>query len=82
VELEIPASTSSTAVWILNGVVFVISNPGLVTEVKPVLAAVSVYPVPTLFREIVEKVATPELVDTEVVPPSVDPPGLFAMVRV
>ncbi len=53
------------------------SNAVLVTAVKPVALAVSVYPVPVLLRLKSKNVATPLTAVTGVVPPSVAPPGLL-----
>src|SRR5207237_1144192 len=57
-------------------------NPAEVAEVSGADAAVSVYPVPTLSMERLEKVATPLTAATVVVPDSVPPPGLVPIATV
>src|SRR5262245_25444110 len=57
-------------------------NAELDAPVSAPEAAVSVYPVPDLSMERLEKVATPPTADTVVVPDSVPPPGLVPMATV
>src|SRR3954469_24021097 len=57
-------------------------NPAEVAPVSGADAAVSVYPVPVLSMERLEKVATPVTAATVVVPDSVPPPGLLPMATV
>src|SRR3954465_10626116 len=57
-------------------------NPAEVAPVSDADAAASVYPVPTLSMDRLEKVATPPVADTVVVPVSVPPPGLVPMATV
>src|SRR3954466_8042428 len=57
-------------------------NPAEVAPVSDADAAVSVYPVPTLSMDRLEKVATPLAADTVAVPDSVPPPGLVPIATV
>src|SRR6266550_1723665 len=77
-----PASLGCTvnASWV--ALPAMILKPELVAPVRPVPAAVSVYPVPVLSMLSPENVATPETAITVVVPASVPPPAFVPIVTV